>query len=564
MKYFVIFLILVSFTVFVPSAFGSCISLPCDDANINLGEPNYRFIDFSYQNKVGEPIMFILERIEYGDCTSFNAEIIDEDGNSVWGEGSYALCDPNKTPNLITSQIKIGFNEDNLVTIDKSGKYTIKVQIDGGSIEREFVSHHTISSFSLDRTVYPVTWTFNPLKQFDSGVPFDEIYCKHGLVLVQKHDGSPACVTELTKQKLIERGWAVTVLTSEDFAKHSTLHDGKKNVSKMHVLYSVKKPLGSFETNSFHPIHYQNWDYDFLWKASRYGATYLTDDEKYHYQNVLKPNGTNFAMTNHKGPSYYEMTLAEEYLPVESDLIKFAEYPSDVIEKYGDDMLSHNLGSTGFDEESEDLWIDAMQKPYEWTEVTERGGAFAYNRIGSVPYFQMADGTWVQLYYLGPRMNNHSLFELYVHGYGSDFPLEQFPEQAGYFPPESDVVIRDREGSVSLTISVSDWEEYKQFRTEKNSDYPPPIKVTDDNMHFVYFDMLLELNTPEGFAEVPGRPSEYRKNIDKDYPISSHDDIYDWLRLESGKQYGYSAGGDFSPFFEYRDRLYRISSAIID
>lgn len=405
-----------------------------------------------------------------------------------------------------------------------------------------------------------------PLNQFQSGITFDEIQCKSSLQKILKHDGSPACVKSETKEKLEQRGWTITVQTSEDFAKQSASHDGKKNISKMHVLYSVKKPLDSFETDSFHFMHYEDWDYDFLWKAARYGATYLTDDEKDHYENILKPNGINFKMTNHKGSSYYEMKLVEEHLPVESDLIKFTEYPSYIIEKYGDDMLSHNLGSTGFDKESEDLWIDAMQKPFEWTEVTERGGAFAYNRIGSgFPYFQMSDGTWVQLYYLGPRMGNHGLFELYAQGYGSEHPLEEFPEQTGDYPPGSKVLVRDREGSVSLTISVSDWEEYEQFSTKDNSkDYPPPVKVTDESMHFVYFDMLLELNTPEGFAETPGRPDEYRKNIDKDYPIHSHREIYDWLRLESGKQYGYSAGGDISPFFEYRDRLYRISSAIID
>jgi hypothetical protein len=71
----------------------------------------------------------------------------------------------------------------------------------------EFAVRKNYVGVSLDRTVYPVTWIFSPIKQFNSGVPFDEIYCKTGLMLIQKHDGSPACVTEQTKQKLIERGW---------------------------------------------------------------------------------------------------------------------------------------------------------------------------------------------------------------------------------------------------------------------------------------------------------------------------------------------------------------------
>lgn len=47
----------------------------------------------------------------------------------------------------------------------------------------------------------------SPLKQFRSGMSSNEIQCKENLTLVQKYDGSPACVTESTKQKLIARGW---------------------------------------------------------------------------------------------------------------------------------------------------------------------------------------------------------------------------------------------------------------------------------------------------------------------------------------------------------------------
>ena len=47
----------------------------------------------------------------------------------------------------------------------------------------------------------------SPLKQFHSGVPYDEILCHEDLELVQKYDGSPACVKPETKRILIERGW---------------------------------------------------------------------------------------------------------------------------------------------------------------------------------------------------------------------------------------------------------------------------------------------------------------------------------------------------------------------
>lgn len=48
-----------------------------------------------------------------------------------------------------------------------------------------------------------------PLKQFKLGIPIDQIYCRDSLILVTKHDDSPACVKPETKQKLIEREWIV-------------------------------------------------------------------------------------------------------------------------------------------------------------------------------------------------------------------------------------------------------------------------------------------------------------------------------------------------------------------
>jgi hypothetical protein len=48
-----------------------------------------------------------------------------------------------------------------------------------------------------------------PLKQIESGLYSLEIKCKDSLELIQKHDGSPACVKLETFSKLIGReGWA--------------------------------------------------------------------------------------------------------------------------------------------------------------------------------------------------------------------------------------------------------------------------------------------------------------------------------------------------------------------
>ena len=51
--------------------------------------------------------------------------------------------------------------------------------------------------------------TLSPLKQFRSGIPFDEINCKDGhVVAIKNSNGNPACVKPETKTRLMERGWA--------------------------------------------------------------------------------------------------------------------------------------------------------------------------------------------------------------------------------------------------------------------------------------------------------------------------------------------------------------------
>ncbi|MCV0367638.1 MAG: hypothetical protein K5798_10315 [Nitrosopumilus sp.] len=48
-----------------------------------------------------------------------------------------------------------------------------------------------------------------PLKLKQYGIASHAIKCKDNLFLIQKYNDSPACVTESTKQKLVERGWTV-------------------------------------------------------------------------------------------------------------------------------------------------------------------------------------------------------------------------------------------------------------------------------------------------------------------------------------------------------------------
>ena len=77
--------------------------------------------------------------------------------------------------------------------------------------------HHFLVSVNLKE--------ISPLKQLKYGVSTDEIQCKDNLVLIQRYDDSPACVTESTKQELAERGWSGTNLTEtkNDFKNDATI-----------------------------------------------------------------------------------------------------------------------------------------------------------------------------------------------------------------------------------------------------------------------------------------------------------------------------------------------------
>jgi len=78
--------------------------------------------------------------------------------------------------------------------------------------ETNMCSTRTIGSIIVeldDAHLVPIPH-LSPLKQFKSGIVIDEIQCKESLVLVTKHDGSPACVKQSSVEKLIQRGWTTS------------------------------------------------------------------------------------------------------------------------------------------------------------------------------------------------------------------------------------------------------------------------------------------------------------------------------------------------------------------
>jgi hypothetical protein len=55
----------------------------------------------------------------------------------------------------------------------------------------------------------PFSYLLSPLKQFNYGIPPEQVSCKEGLeIAIKKSNWQPLCLTPDTKEKLIQRGWA--------------------------------------------------------------------------------------------------------------------------------------------------------------------------------------------------------------------------------------------------------------------------------------------------------------------------------------------------------------------
>jgi hypothetical protein len=87
----------------------------------------------------------------------------------------------------------------------------------------------------------------SPLKQFKTEIPFDDIECKENLVLVKKYNGFPACVKPETDPKLMQRGWILPELNPEPtpgpepspepapMSESETLQKQKQQQAKLHT-----------------------------------------------------------------------------------------------------------------------------------------------------------------------------------------------------------------------------------------------------------------------------------------------------------------------------------------
>ena len=73
------------------------------------------------------------------------------------------------------------------------------------------------STSGTEITIEPNFKIWTPIKQHNFGISNKEIQCRENLVLIQKYDGSPACVKPDSIPKLTERGWTNNIITSFDY-----------------------------------------------------------------------------------------------------------------------------------------------------------------------------------------------------------------------------------------------------------------------------------------------------------------------------------------------------------
>jgi len=136
----------------------------------------------------------------------------------------------------VSAEVKVAKNSQDLgnhlisFVITESDEQTF----DGNFIKLVKVEPYPSSTKLITPSEYSVTFLVSkvenssldsPLKQFNAGIPSNEIQCKDTLVLVIKSSNfRPACVTPNTFEKLIVRGWEKPVLVPS--LVHPTIKTG--------------------------------------------------------------------------------------------------------------------------------------------------------------------------------------------------------------------------------------------------------------------------------------------------------------------------------------------------
>ena len=131
--------------------------------------------------------------------------------------------------------------------------------------------------------------------------------------------------------------------------------------------------------------------------------------------------------------------------------------------------------------------------------------------------------------------------------------------------PDDRLEVQHRAGYTVVEITLSSWDEYHNWENDRGSEHDamPPIPITQENIDPIVLDLLNEMWTFENYEVSKHNKNLFVKNISKDYGVSNHHGIHDWLNTEHDKKFGPSNDG-FSSHFEFQDRVYRVTMLAID
>jgi hypothetical protein len=186
---------------------------------------------------------------------------------------------------------------DVLVLLDGEEQVYDAPHITNGNVVWEFKTKPNVTEIELileseryrdikkqdNNSKYPIpgggiiSGTYPVKKQFEIGIKFENLKCNEGHILIQKHDGSPACVTEQTKQKLIERGW--TNNETKNFWKFTSDWNSIKLIRNDNGMYcnSTNEQL-SDQCYSLEEIVFRNGFKKYGWKIYPGGGIILPEN----------------------------------------------------------------------------------------------------------------------------------------------------------------------------------------------------------------------------------------------------------------------------------------------
>lgn len=126
------------------------------------------------------------------------------------------------TDNTLPSSYQVSEMDVTKTIVVKDVNPVKKEKSDGSSVFHYVYEPCTIELLHMKKNpnadVYDIIFP-PPLQQLDSGLSSEQIICKDGLVMVQKHDDIPACVKPSTASSLVERGWEMGITHDKRVAR---------------------------------------------------------------------------------------------------------------------------------------------------------------------------------------------------------------------------------------------------------------------------------------------------------------------------------------------------------